>query len=66
MSSYLNSEMLNWLNKCSGGHKIVEDLYPVYVVEILTNRGTIRKAIPTDRLKKTSKCIEPVELELNS
>ena len=44
----------------------MEDLYPVYVVEILTNRGTIRKAIPTDRLKKTSKCIEPVELELNS
>ena len=34
------------VTKWSGPHKIVEVLHPVYIFEIITNQGPIRKAIP--------------------
>ena len=46
-------------------HRIVECLHRVYIVEMLTNKGVLRKALPHDKLKKTTRVIEPVELNID-
>ena len=51
--------------KWHGPHRIVECLHPVYIVEMLTNKGVLGKALPRDKLKKTTRVIELVELNID-
>ena len=48
--------------KWHGPHCVVECLHLVYIVEMLTKKGVLRKALPLDKLKKTTRVIQPVEL----
>ena len=52
--------------KWHGPHKFIESLHPVYIIEMKTSNGLIREAFPRDRLKKTSRLIEPIELSIDS